>query len=880
MENPEILELTTETEQQGILQRRFNRPRRQPATTQGDQHTADLAIEMDAALAEGRATDAGTMATNQVAPTVQDNGDDGVVMEAGESTKQNLEQQLAATNEQHKDFKALIDAAKSLTGSTEDIPAGDLAKGLLYLWEEKQGDVRQMKAEIAQIQKEKDHTQETLKTIEDQLSELRKDRVFKACKKHQRKWWRRFCLCGVFKKNNKVGVAPDEDDYLADWETNFADEFAKQNSTIRSLQKEKAILEIQISKLKDKSEATTKMVKEMAQKHKEMEKGRKEAEKQKKKIEGEKAKAERLKGKAERDKDKVEKRMMEMEKKMKEAERKKKEYVERINRAVIEKLSLMKQEIDLKNEEISQLNKINGHLQTITDIKIMRERRTTIDRVVSACLYIYTPKELSSNDLMSFNQSSGPVMLDVVGTGGFGEVMIGRLNGEKNPVAVKRALVTQNLTADQQDLQRERRNIRFEKEARAGLVMSDSPYFPRFLGIVLMNGDQCLVTEFIGDKIQGKPYPLYYAIFPEKGCDPEPKMKEWNLAAIGEDVIRGIMDLHDRSLLHNDLKDDNVLLEFRQNRWVGVIIDLGMMSTMSYPHFSGSNMSTNERAYFVHTAPEVLNGGQASVASDIFSVGYILDCIGRFIKDDDLRKLGGMCCEEDPKDRPANLGEVLPGVVDIKEKHKTVARLAGELIEDDTDEEEGKGVDEDEDFLTEEESQGEEGEEGGHQSEGEQDGREHQGLEDGVLEEEVEEDGHQAEGEEGDREHQVPEDDVQEEGQIEEGGVEAGEEIDEEGIEGQGGDGIVNQEGGDRLMGQLVGEPVEEEGNGGEDILREEAPHDNELRDIAVGNGMPDVEGQEIVEVVHLNVMEADHGRINLQRRENNEAVEEVAGVG
>nr|XP_054764709.1 dual specificity testis-specific protein kinase 2-like [Lytechinus pictus] len=396
-------------------------------------------------------------------------------------------------------------------------------------------------------------------------------------------------------------------------------------------------------------------------------------------------------------------------------------------------------------------------LQTITDIEIMRERRTTIDRIVSACLYFYTPKELSTNDLMSFNQSSGPVMLDVVGTGGFGEVMIGRLNGEKNPVAVKRALVTQNLTAEQQDLQRERRNIRFEKEARAGLVMSESSYFPRFLGIVLMNGDQCLVTEFIGDKIQGKPYPLFYAIFPDKGCDPEPKMKEWNLVAIGEDIIRGIIDLHDRCLLHNDLKDDNILLEFRQNRWVGVIIDLGMMSTMSYPHFSGSNMSTHERNYFIHTAPEVLNGCEASVASDIFSVGYILDCIGRFIKDDSLRKVGDMCCEGDPKDRPAGLREVLPGVVDIKEKHKTVARLAGELIEDDTDEEqeEGKGVDEDEDFLTEEESQGEEREEGGHQ----------------------------AECEEGDREHQGLEDDVQEEGQIEEGGVESGEEIEEEGIE-------------------------------------------------------------------------------------------------
>ncbi|XP_030839368.1 uncharacterized protein LOC105443096 [Strongylocentrotus purpuratus] len=670
-------------------------------------------------------------------------------------------------------------------------------------------------------------------------------------------------------------------------------------SVYSSLQKDKAILERQIIKLKDGSEAANRMVKEMSQKNKEMANGRKEAEREKKQAEGEKAKAEREKVKAEKEKVKAEKLMKEMEKKMKLEERKR-GYVERLNQVLLEKLCHMQQDIAqktddiaqktddialntqiiaLKNEQISQLKGINDKLQEITDLRLMREAKTNVDRVVIACLNFVSPQELAIQDLMSFNHSSasGQTILEFVGKGGYGEVMLGRLNGEKDPVAIKRALVKQNLTAELEESDRKRRNVRYEKEAQAGLVMSTSPYFPRFLGTVMINGDHCLVTEFIGDKIQGKSYVLYDAIIPRKGCDPEPDVQKWNLVAIGEDIIRGVMALHGRSLLHNDIKDDNVLLEYRKNRWVAVIIDLGMVSIATYPYFSGSNgsMSTHAKGYFIHTAPEVLKGCATSVASDVYSVGIILDCIGGFIKDDSLRTLGDMCCKEDPKDRPGDMEEMLPGVVHIKEKHMTVARLAGELLEADTEEEQESEEEEeergDEDFLT-DLSEAEEAE--GEKKEGDaevEDERRQEGLEEEVWEEgQVEEEGDDAwllhnEGEEpngeevqrgaeGEADAEVVEDVAEEDRGEAKRHQEVVDEAEEEG----------------REEGNEAGDGEAEHGDAGQGVAGEEA-----LQGLAMRND----EGMDLaVEALHPNAEEAEQGGEELMLEDGEEGANEEGG--
>eukprot|EP00057_Strongylocentrotus_purpuratus_P012720 XP_011667194.1 PREDICTED: serine/threonine-protein kinase 26-like [Strongylocentrotus purpuratus] len=510
--------------------------------------------------------------------------------------------------------------------------------------------------------------------------------------------------------------------------------------------------------------------------------------------------------------------------------------------------------------------------QKITDLRLMREAKTNVDRVVIACLHFVSPQELAIQDLMSFNHSSASdqTILETVGKGSYGEVMLGRLNGEKDPVVIKRALVKQNLTAELEESDRKQCNIRCEKEARAGLMMSTSPYFPRFLGTVMIDGDHCLVTEFIGDKIQGKTYMLMDAICPRKGCDPVPDVQKWNLVAIGEDIIRGVIALHGLSLLHNDIKDDNVLLEFRKNRWVAVIIDLGMVSTVTYPHLSGSNgsMSTHAKGYFIHTAPEVLKGCATSVASDVYSVGIILDCIGDFIKDDGLCTLVEVCCKEDPKERPGDMEEMLPGVVDIKEKHRTVARLAGELLEE---------KEEEEDFLTDLFETGAEEEADGEMKEGDaevevvEDERGEEGLEEEAREEgQVEEEdgdawllhieGEEPNGEEVQRGAEGEADEEVEEGVAEEDAGEARrhQEVGDEAEEGH------------REEGNGAGDREAEQGDAVEGVAGEEAPQ---------GHTMRNEEGMDLaVEGVHHNAEEAEQGGEELMLEDGEEGANDEGG--
>eukprot|EP00057_Strongylocentrotus_purpuratus_P023438 XP_011677912.1 PREDICTED: high mobility group nucleosome-binding domain-containing protein 5-like [Strongylocentrotus purpuratus] len=281
------------------------------------------------------------------------------------------------------------------------------------------------------------------------------------------------------------------------------------------------------------------------------------------------------------------------------------------------------------------------------------------------------------------------------------------------------------------------------------------------------------------------------------------------------------MALHGRSLLHNDIKDDNVLLEFRKNRWVAVIIDLGMVSTVTYPYFSGSNgsMSTHAKGYFIRTAPEVLKGCETSVASDVYSVGIILDCIGRFIKDDDLRTLGDMCCKENPKERPDDMEEMLPEVAEIKEKHRAVARLTGELLEAYIDEEQEEEEDGDAWLLHIE----------GEEPNGEEVQR---GAEEEVEEDLAEEDRGEA------RRHQ-----------------EVGDEAEE----------------GDREEGNEAGDEEAEQGDAGEGVAGEEAPQ--------VHRHVRNEEGLELaVEGLHPNAEEAEQGGEELMLEDGEEGANDEGG--
>ncbi|XP_047469400.1 serine/threonine/tyrosine-protein kinase HT1-like [Penaeus chinensis] len=112
-----------------------------------------------------------------------------------------------------------------------------------------------------------------------------------------------------------------------------------------------------------------------------------------------------------------------------------------------------------------------------------------------------------------------------------------------------------------------------------------------------------------------------------------------------------VQEVHDRGYIHNDLMDDNVLVDEATGRVS--IIDFGNACRPGQD--VGYSASSN-----VNLAPEILGGGPSTAASDVFSVGFLL---GQILDEMDQpsRTLGRLAREmqsSDPRWRPA-----LPAVI-------------------------------------------------------------------------------------------------------------------------------------------------------------------------------------------------------------------------
>lgn len=85
--------------------------------------------------------------------------------------------------------------------------------------------------------------------------------------------------------------------------------------------------------------------------------------------------------------------------------------------------------------------------------------------------------------------------------------------------------------------------------------------------------------------------------------------------AIMRDVAMGIYDLHSNNVIHLDLKPANIL--FLKDRWV--LADFGL----ALDHVCGSTHPDITRGTVIYMAPEILRGENASLPSDIWSLGCI-----------------------------------------------------------------------------------------------------------------------------------------------------------------------------------------------------------------------------------------------------------------
>lgn len=132
----------------------------------------------------------------------------------------------------------------------------------------------------------------------------------------------------------------------------------------------------------------------------------------------------------------------------------------------------------------------------------------------------------------------------------------------------------------------------------------------------------------------------------ERELPKRPEFSQQETLAIAKGILEGLRTIHEKDIVHGDLKPANILMT---GRGIPKISDFGMASILTekkfpLPFFHGSND---------WLAPEVLKGAKPSYQSDLFSFGIIFCLLTTkrhpFYKEDPTCLSGPEDCIKDPE---------------------------------------------------------------------------------------------------------------------------------------------------------------------------------------------------------------------------------------
>ncbi|XP_063889334.1 non-receptor tyrosine-protein kinase TNK1-like [Scylla paramamosain] len=177
------------------------------------------------------------------------------------------------------------------------------------------------------------------------------------------------------------------------------------------------------------------------------------------------------------------------------------------------------------------------------------------------------------------------------------------------------------------------------REASAYSRLADVPGVPRLLGVSV--APLCVVTTLHG------PETLLDAAL--RAGTPAAEL----LGALHQ-LAGTVLAVHERRLVHNDLKFDNVLVSRakRTGALTATLIDLGSVQHVGARPYRGRSLCPHQYPYL---APEVLAGGPVSPGSDAFSLGWMLSGVVAMLPSSSTlargRALARQCMHPDPAQR-------------------------------------------------------------------------------------------------------------------------------------------------------------------------------------------------------------------------------------
>ncbi|PUA81391.1 serine/threonine-protein kinase [Nocardioides currus] len=198
----------------------------------------------------------------------------------------------------------------------------------------------------------------------------------------------------------------------------------------------------------------------------------------------------------------------------------------------------------------------------------------------------------------------GPYLVDRrLGVGGMGVVYAAHDEALQRPVALK--VISPQLADDEEF------RTRFVREARA-MASLDSPHVVRVYAHGETDGQLWIATQLVPDGDLGTMLRRSGAPAPSQAVD------------LIAQVASGLADAHAAGLVHRDIKPANVLLKRTASTASGFtayLADFGIARRAGGDHTGLTQGVVGTPSYM---APELHTGGEAGIASDIYSLGCLL----------------------------------------------------------------------------------------------------------------------------------------------------------------------------------------------------------------------------------------------------------------
>ena len=184
-------------------------------------------------------------------------------------------------------------------------------------------------------------------------------------------------------------------------------------------------------------------------------------------------------------------------------------------------------------------------------------------------------------------------VLGSLACGGMADVLVAHDRRLQRDVALKVARAT--ATTDR---------ARFDAEIRL-LASLQHPHLVRMFDAGVHEGDAFLVLELADGPTLGAQL-----------CSGPVSDEQWR--ALGRDLAGALAHVHDRGIVHRDVKPANVLTA-ADGRWL--LADFGIARLLDATGLTATGTAVGTPAYL---APEQVTGGCATSASDVYALGLVL----------------------------------------------------------------------------------------------------------------------------------------------------------------------------------------------------------------------------------------------------------------